>query len=109
MMPSGDDSAGDRDAAALGCVAHDVRIGARGEAWVGVTEVLGDLVQGAALAEQQRRAGVAEVVGPEVREARAVERRDPDAAAPVLSAEVAALGVGEYERERVRRPWARGP
>jgi hypothetical protein len=37
-------------------VAHDVRVGARGEAGVGVAEMLGDFVERAALVEQQRGA-----------------------------------------------------
>jgi hypothetical protein len=39
---------------------HHVRVGAGREARVGVAEVLGDLVQRAALVEQQRCAGVAQ-------------------------------------------------
>src|SRR5262249_10330186 len=86
-----------RDAAAAGGVAHDVGVGARGEAGVGVPEVLGNLVERAALVEQQRRAGVAKVVATEVRHAGAPERRGPDTPAPVLPAEVAALAVGKDE------------
>src|SRR4051794_28726102 len=39
-----------------GGVADDVRIGARGEAGISVAEVLGDLVERAALVEEQRGA-----------------------------------------------------
>jgi len=63
-----------------------------------VAEVLGDLVQRAALVEEQGRAGVTEVVAAEVGDAGALERGDPDAPPPVLPAQVAAGGVGEDER-----------
>ena len=89
----------DRDAPAGG-IAHDVCVGARREAGVGVTEVLGDLVQRAAFVEEQRGAGVAEVIAAEVRNAGTLERGDPDAAAPVVPAQVAAQAVGEDERAR---------
>ncbi|HEX5174680.1 MAG TPA: hypothetical protein VFV91_11120 [Gaiellaceae bacterium] len=67
-----------------------------------MSEVLGDLVQRAALVEEERGAGVAEVVAAEVGDAGALERGDPDAAAPVLAAQVAAGGVWEDERVRGR-------
>ena len=53
------DRAGDRHAAPLRGVAHDVRVGAGGEAGVGVAEVLGDLVQRCGLrrATASRRCG----------------------------------------------------
>jgi hypothetical protein len=41
---------------------------------------------------------VAQVVASEVGDAGALEHRDPDATAPVLPAEVAALAAGEHER-----------
>jgi hypothetical protein len=63
-----------------------------------VAEVFGDLVQCAALVEEQGRAGVAEVVAAEVRDAGELERGNPDSAAPVLAAQVAACGVREDER-----------
>ena len=88
-------------------VAHHVCVGARGEAGVAVAEVFGDFVQRAALVEQQRGAGVAEVVAAEVGDAGALERGDPDAPAPVVSAQVAALAVGEDKRLRSGRPQAR--
>jgi hypothetical protein len=45
---------------------------------------------------------VAEVVAAEVRHAGTLERGHPDAAAPVLAAEVAAGGIGEDERVAAR-------
>jgi hypothetical protein len=69
------DRLGDRDAAAARGVAHDVRVGAGGEAGVGVAEVLRDLVQRAALVEQQRGAGVAEVVEADRRQAGLLQER----------------------------------
>jgi hypothetical protein len=60
----------DRDAPPSRGVAHDVRVRARGEAGVGVAEVLGDLVERGAFVEEQRGAGVAEVLGR--------RRRSPD-------------------------------
>jgi hypothetical protein len=74
---------------------------------VAVAEVFGHFVQRAAFVEKQRCAGVAEVVAAEVRDAGALERGDPDAAAPVVSAEVAALAVREDELVRLGRPRAR--
>jgi hypothetical protein len=71
-----------------------------------VAEVLGHLVERAALVEEQRGAGVAEVVAAEIGHASALEGRDPDAPPPVLPAQVAALAVGEDERARV--PWSAG-
>jgi hypothetical protein len=62
-----------------------------------VAEVLGHLVQRAALVEKQCRARVAEVVATEVGDAGLLECRDPDAAAPVLAAEMPARRVGEDE------------
>jgi hypothetical protein len=67
-----------------------------------VAEVLGHLVQRPALVQEQRRAGVAQVVAAEVRDAGALERGDPDAAPPVVAAEVAALAVREHELLRGR-------
>jgi hypothetical protein len=62
--------------------------------------VLGDLVERAAFVEEQCGAGVAEVVAAEVGDAGALECGDPDAASPVLPAEVAVVAVGEDERAR---------
>ena len=72
-----------------GGVAHDVCVGAHGEAGVGVAEVLVDFVERASLVEQQRGAGVPQVVAAEVRKPCALERGNPDAASPVVPAEVA--------------------
>jgi tetratricopeptide (TPR) repeat protein len=69
-----------------------------GEAGVAVAKVLGDLVQRAAFVDEQRGAGVAEVVAPEVGDAGALESGDPDAAAPVVPTQVAALAVGSAGR-----------
>lgn len=88
---------GRRDAPASG-VAHDVCVGACGEAGVAVAKVLGDLVQRAAFVDEQRGAGVAEVVAAEVGDAGALESGDPDAAAPVVPTQVAALAVGSAGR-----------
>src|SRR5204862_33190 len=79
-------------------VPHDVGVGARGEARVGVAEVLGDLVERAAFVEEQGGAGVAQVVAAEVGNAGALECRDPDPPPPVLTTEVAACRVREDER-----------
>jgi hypothetical protein len=76
----------DRDAPSSRGVAHDVRVGAGGEAGIGVAEVLGDLVERPAFVEEQRRAGVAKVVAAEVGNTGALERRDPDSATPVMTA-----------------------
>jgi hypothetical protein len=67
-----------------------------------VAEVLGDLVQRAALVEEQRGARVAEVVAAEVSDACAFERGDPDATTPVVSAQVSAPAVGKDELVRLR-------
>jgi len=67
-----------------------------------VAEVLGDLVECAALVEEERGAGVAEVVAAEVGDGGALERGDPDAPSPVLAAQVPAGGVREDERVRGR-------
>src|SRR4051794_15450644 len=72
-------------------------VGARGEAGVGVAEVLGDLVECSALVEKQGGAGVAQVVAAEVGDASALECRNPNPAPPVLSTQVAAFGVREHE------------
>jgi len=62
-----------------------VRIGVGSEARVGAAEVVGDLVDRAALIDEQGCAGVAEVVGAKVGDAGVLERGDPDPAAPVLT------------------------
>ena len=76
-------------------------VGACGEAGVAVTKVFGDLIQRAALVEEQRGARVSEVVAAEVGDAGALESGDPDAAAPVVPTQVAALAVGEDQRLKV--------
>ena len=67
-----------------------------------MTEVLCDLVERAALVEEQGGAGVAKVVAAEVHNTRALERGDPDTPPPVLPTQVAAFAVGEHKRVRVR-------
>jgi hypothetical protein len=62
-----------------------------------VAEVFRDLVERAPFVEEQRRARVPEVVAAEVGDAGALERGDPDAAAPVVPAQVPALAVLEDE------------
>jgi hypothetical protein len=94
---------------------HDVGVRARRETGIGVAEVLGDLVERPPFVKEQRCAGVAEVVAAEVGNPGALERWNPDAAAPVLPTQVAALTVGKTRlpasvdrgRDRARR--ARAP
>jgi hypothetical protein len=82
-------------------VAEDVGVDAGGEARVGVTEVFGDLVEGAPFVDKERRAGVAQVVWPEVGDVGGRKGRDPDPLAPVVATEMFAFGVGEGERRAV--------
>jgi hypothetical protein len=77
-----------------------VCVGAGSEARIGVAEVLGDLVECAALVQEQGGAGVAQVGS---RDAGALERGDPDAPSPVLPARLRRLGRALDELD------ARGP